>query len=204
MEFPFHEPGLRERRRDQTRVALFEAALDEFRRVGFDRASIARIAERAGVSRPSFYFHFPTKEHVLLALQWNLEQEAVARMAGEESLGGALDAFVESLLEAEDRVGDPELFRDMVRIYARRPEGLPLADQPFPLIAEIGRHLARAAGEGQLRAGLEPARATHLFLTSVFGYLIASGGPPAARRADLRALIGLYVEAPAYQSDPNP
>ena len=48
--------------------------MTEFRRVGVERASIGRIAETAGVSRPSFYFHFPTKDHVLLELQWTLEE----------------------------------------------------------------------------------------------------------------------------------
>ena len=33
---------------------------------GFSNAQIDRIVERAGVARGTFYFHFPTKEHVLV------------------------------------------------------------------------------------------------------------------------------------------
>ena len=77
MGSPFRQQTPRERRRDLTRERLFEAAIEEFRREGFDRASIARIAKRAGVSRASFYFHFPTKDHVLAELQWNLELRIV-------------------------------------------------------------------------------------------------------------------------------
>ena len=66
---PFERPSAREIQRQRTRARLFEAALAEFARTGFDRASVAEIARAADVSRPSFYFHFPTKEHVLLELQ---------------------------------------------------------------------------------------------------------------------------------------
>jgi AcrR family transcriptional regulator len=193
MESPFRQQTPRERRRDLTRERLFEAALEEFRREGFDHASISRIAKRAGVSRASFYFHFPTKDHVLLELQWNLELRVVERLQGRESLRSVLHEFVDGLIEVEDRVGDPELFRDMIRIYTRRPEGLSLDDQPFPLVFEIGKHFAKAAQRGELRQGLEPAQATHLCLTSVFGYLIGSSGPSESWRADLEVLISLYL-----------
>lgn len=197
MEFPFRQPTARERQRDRTRERLFEAALAEFRLEGFDRASVARIAERAGVSRASFYFHFPTREHVLLSLQWNLELGIVERLEGRDSLALAMREFVEGLIETEDGLGDPELFRDMLRIYIRRPAGLALEDQPFPLVFELGRRFAAGARDGELRAGLDPAQATHLFLTSVFGYLIGSNLPPESWRADLEVLISLYLREAA-------
>jgi AcrR family transcriptional regulator len=56
MTFPDALPGRRQRQVDSTRTLLFEAAIAEFRRVGFSRASVSRIAREAGVSRPSFYF----------------------------------------------------------------------------------------------------------------------------------------------------
>ena len=77
MTLPAALPGRRQLQVGSTRTLLFEAAIAEFRRAGFSRASVARIAREAGVSRPSFYFHFPTKEHVLLELQW-LEERTVA------------------------------------------------------------------------------------------------------------------------------
>ena len=44
-------------------------AVDEFRREGFARAQVDRIVAAAGVARGTVYFHFPSKEHVLLELQ---------------------------------------------------------------------------------------------------------------------------------------
>jgi AcrR family transcriptional regulator len=193
MDSPFRQPTPRENQRALTRRRLFDAAIEEFRREGFDRASVTRIAKRAGVSRASFYFHFPTKDHVLLELQWNLELRIVERLRGHESLRSALNEFVEGLIEAEDSVGDRELNRDMIRIYTRRPEGLSLETQPFPVMYELGRCFLLGARKGELRAGLEPAQATHLFLTSVFGYLSGSNGPTESWRADLEVLSSLYL-----------
>jgi AcrR family transcriptional regulator len=194
VESPFRQPTPRERQRDWTRARLFDAALEEFRREGFARASVSRIARRAGVSRASFYFHFPTKDHVLLELQWNLELRLVGHLSGAESLRSALQRFVEGLTEAERSVGDLELFRDMIRIYTRLPDGLALDDQPFPLVLELGRHFLAGARRGELRSGLEAAQATHLFLTSVFGYLIGTRVSVEALRADFEVLISLYLE----------
>lgn len=183
----------RERSGDATRAALFRAALEEFRAVGFDRASVARIARAAGVSRPSFYFHFPTREHVLLELQWSLERRVVERLARCRSLREVLGEFVDTQIEAEASVGDSGLYRDMLSIYARRPEGLPIDEQPFPTVRELERHFARAAERGELRDGLEPAEGALLFLSSVFGLLIGSPGPPEARRGALETLVSLFV-----------
>lgn len=60
-------PGRRETQRLATREKLLAVSVDEFRRVGFAQTDIATIVERAGVSRGTFYFHYPTKEHRLAA-----------------------------------------------------------------------------------------------------------------------------------------
>ena len=79
---PFVLTGPRARQRAATRERLYEAAIAEFRRLGFDRARVSRIAQAAGVSRPSFYAHFPTREHVLYELTWRLSLRVVRRLEG--------------------------------------------------------------------------------------------------------------------------
>ena len=193
MSLPGALPGRRERRVESTRQRLFLAAIAEFRSRGFDRASVAQIAREAGVSRPSFYFHFPTKDHVLLELQWQEERAIVARLEGAPSLRAALHALGEGLIDCEARLGDSELFRDMLSIYARRPADLPLDEQPFPTIAALSRHFAEAAARGELRAGLDPGEAARVCMGSVFGLLIGLPGTPDERRADLELLFSLYL-----------
>jgi AcrR family transcriptional regulator len=186
---PWETPSGREQQRQKTRARIFEAALEEFARVGFDRASVAEIARSAGVSRPSFYFHFPTKDHVLLELQWRKELETLERLEGCKTLRELLTALPEAIIDVLESV-EGEVNRDMLRIYARRPEGLPLDEQPFPLIQLLAQRFAEGASE--LRAGLDPPQAAHLCLTAVFGYLMTAG-PDQDPREDLRALVSLFL-----------
>jgi AcrR family transcriptional regulator len=190
-------PGRRERQVDSTRARLFQAAIAEFRRVGFAQASVARIAREAGTSRPSFYFHFPTKEHVLLELEWLEERALVARLEPPGSLREALDELAEGLLEIEARLGDSDLFRDMFAIYARRPADLHVEEQPYPMVAALARQFGEAAARGELRAGLEPDAAARVCLLSVFGHLSGPPRAPEQRRADLALLFSLYLAEPA-------
>jgi AcrR family transcriptional regulator len=186
----------RERPGDHTRRRLFETAIAEFRRVGVDRASIGRIAEIAGVSRPAFYFHFPTKDHVLLELQWSFEEPIAARVSAARTLDDALAVLVEGLADALERVAHPDVFAEMVRIHTRHAAGRALADQPHYLMRAVAVRFVEAHAADRIRGGLDAAGAAHLFLTSVFGYLSLPVEPDDARR-DLRALVSLYFTEPA-------
>src|SRR5438105_979273 len=70
--------GTRERQRVETRERLFQAALAEIRHTGVAGAQVDRIVTTAGVARGTFYFHFPSKEDVLLEWERRREGEIVA------------------------------------------------------------------------------------------------------------------------------
>ena len=191
MAFPALPPNRRERAGDTTRARLFEAALEEFRRVGFARATVARIAREAGVSAPSFYFHFPTKEHVLFELDHALQLGVAERLKRSRSLREALDALVDELIQAERSVGSPELFRDMLRTATRRFEDAPSDYQTAPALAELGRHFAEGAERGELRPGLDPQRAHLLCFASLYGVWMVV--PSDDRRADFEQIFSFYL-----------
>ncbi len=194
---PFDRAGAREQKRQRTRRRLYEEAVAEFSRVGFGAASVAEIARAAGVSRPAFYFHFPTKEHVLLEMQWHKELELVDALDGCDTLADTLITLADAIVTGTESVEGPGVARDMMSIYARRPEWLPLDEQPFPLARLVEKLFAEGAARGELREGLDPETAPLLALTGMFGYLIAAP-ESSSRRADLRAMLSLYLRnAPA-------
>jgi AcrR family transcriptional regulator len=57
----------RAERQEETRRRIVDAAIDLHGSIGPARMSIAALAERAGVERPTVYRHFPTPESLLQA-----------------------------------------------------------------------------------------------------------------------------------------
>jgi len=180
----------RERRGDRTRAKLVEAALAEFREHGFERASIARIARAAGVSRPTFYFHFPKKEDLLRELIAGFEADIADRAGRAGSAREALEEVIRSVLEIQAAIGD-EVFAEMLRAQTRAVDDE--ADAPEMLVLQaVAPLFVAAAAAGELRGALDPERAANVCLASLFGCLL---DPERTGRAeDLRALVSLFFE----------
>lgn len=60
--------GGRSPRWEATHQRIYAAAMRLFQEHGFERVSVAQLAAAGGVSIPTFYAHFPSKEHVVLQL----------------------------------------------------------------------------------------------------------------------------------------
>mgnify|MGYP000254971886 CR=1 FL=1 len=139
-----------------------------------------------------FYFHYPSKDAVLLDLQWRVEMEIVDHTRACTGLREFLGALIDGLCAAEAGLAAGGLLRVVLSVYIRQPAGLDLADQPFPLMLEVGRRFATGR-DRELRAGLEPAQATDLFLSGLFGLVSGTPGAISARRADLLQLATLFL-----------
>ncbi|HJL15665.1 MAG TPA: TetR/AcrR family transcriptional regulator [Sandaracinaceae bacterium LLY-WYZ-13_1] len=104
----------REQQRERTRRRLYECALEIFRRDGVAACRIDDIASAAGVSRGSFYFHFPTKEHVLLERMRETEDvicEAIDALPEDAAVSEVLEVLNAQLATVWE--GDPELLPDV-------------------------------------------------------------------------------------------
>jgi AcrR family transcriptional regulator len=69
-----------------TREKILDVALDLFTDQGFDGTSMREIAERLRISKPAIYYHFASKEEILLALHLRLHQcvrPTFARLTGQ-------------------------------------------------------------------------------------------------------------------------
>jgi AcrR family transcriptional regulator len=182
----------RDRKGDRTRERLFQAALAEFRDTGFEAASVGAIAQRAGTSRASFYFYYPSKEAVLLDLQWRVEMAVVDETRAAVGLRAFLHALIEAICTADGGIASGGLLRVTLGVYIRQPAGLDLSEQPFPLMMEVARRFVEAR-DGALRPGLDPEQATELFLASLFGLVAGTPGSVATRRDALHTLTTLFL-----------
>src|SRR5262245_48181817 len=110
----------RERQREDTRQRIYDAAMEIFRRDGFDVARVDDVAKAAGVSHGTFYFHFATKDEVLIQCLRASEVRVVAAIDAVPAgapLIAVLDAAAAAI--AQDWEGDPKLFPDVAMVSAR-------------------------------------------------------------------------------------
>ena len=106
--------GLRERKKAQTRRDLMYAALRLFSEHGFERVTIADIAESANVSPRTFFRYFDAKADVC----FGLHSPALEEVEVSEDVIGTTFAQIR---EYARRVAeDPELYRTQARLALER------------------------------------------------------------------------------------
>src|SRR6185437_9344169 len=98
-------PGAPDAAHPNTRERILDAALDLFIEQGFDGTSLRQIAEKLGVTKAALYYHFESKEDILLALHMRLHafgRDALLQMAEGpvtiELWGELLDGLVDQML----------------------------------------------------------------------------------------------------------
>jgi AcrR family transcriptional regulator len=114
--------GLRERKKQATRLALHEAALRLVAERGLDRVSVDDIAERADVSPRTFFNYFPTKDDAVLGL----DPEASARLVEDFLHRPAAESPVQALravarTQAEEMATETELWHLRLRVIDANP-----------------------------------------------------------------------------------
>src|SRR5215472_9632913 len=91
------EPGARER--------MVLAAVDLFTEQGYDATTVAQIAERAGVTKSTFFRHFPDKRELLVAGQETLSRLLTEGIAEAPEKAGPLEAVAAGLERASTVFG---------------------------------------------------------------------------------------------------
>ncbi len=193
-----HSPQqkVREAQRLRTRARVFDAAVAEIGRRGLAGADVAAIAAAAGVARGTFYFHFPTKEHVLVELERAEELAIVAKLrdptADSTDLVSVLSSLAHQVVAVERRLG-PLVFRDMLGLHFAPTR--PVEDQlgEHPLAEFVIETIAQAQRADRVAPDADAGELGVIFLTGLFALLTTGATTPDARTALLNGFVTTVV-----------
>lgn len=107
----------------EKRALILAAATALFLELGYDRTSLARIAERSGVSRATLFKQFPSKAALFDAMvteAWSIAEEEDPPPAGDIVAG--LGAIGHRYAELLGRARMTDLFRIVIAELPRFPE----------------------------------------------------------------------------------
>jgi TetR/AcrR family transcriptional regulator, repressor for uid operon len=168
------QPSAREARRLQTRERILGAAIAEFKRSGMAGAEVSAIVAAAGVAHGTFFFHFPSKEHVLLELESREEARIAAEFArfldSSHDTASALTEVVHLVTNLEQRFG-PVLFKEILALHfsPTRPSKDEWTDHP--VIVLLVREIEQARGDGKIHPEVDAFYSATFFLLGIYGVL---------------------------------
>jgi AcrR family transcriptional regulator len=149
------EPGLRERKKERTRLAIAEAAQRLFRERGFDAVTVAEVAREADVSEGTVFNYFPTKEELFYGQMESFEAalvDAVRERATGESVPEAFRRFV--LEQSRGLAERADLIEAAMRVINASPA---LQAREREIVAQYTGALAELIADETGTGGIEAA-----------------------------------------------
>lgn len=188
-------PTLRDRRRAETTKEIIAAAMAIFASKGFEAATADEIAQRAGVSRATFFNYFPQKELILAEFaRARMERvRALLDSHGGLTLDALLRAFVSFAGENERLTKEG---RSLLPHTLLRPGCQEVLQ---PLFNTMQQSLAAGLERGgELRDDVD----VRLFAETFFGLYIAttlqwsiqSDPPKGWHKRVMRQRLGLFIQ----------
>lgn len=158
----------------EKRALILTAATALFLEQGYDRTSLARIAERSGVSRATLFKQFPTKAALFDAMvteSWSTADEQAAVPPAGDVVDG-LRTIGRRYADLLSRPQMTDLFRIVIAELPRFPE---LADAQFahgkmPYFASVRDYLLAEHEAGRVRVDDADLAATQ-FLGMISNYV---------------------------------
>jgi len=149
------------------------AAIAEFKRSGLAAADVAAIVAAAGVAHGTFFFHFPTKEHVLLELEQR-EEERIAKQLDRyvdatRDLSSTMMEAVRLILGLERRLG-AVLFKDFLALHfsQTRPTD---ESKEHPVVVRVAQEIEQAQQRGEVDPEVNPMNSAVFFLLGLYALL---------------------------------
>ena len=149
-------PGLRERKKQQTREHIAATARRLFAEKGFEHVTVAEIAREADVAEKTVFNYFPTKEDLFYSRLESFEEELLGAIRERAPGVTVLDAVAAFLLtprgvfarrDAGDRAAALEELRTVTRVVTESPALLAREQRVFErYTASLATLLAEETG----------------------------------------------------------
>ena len=169
--------------RKATRAKLVDAALRMFSTSGYEHATVDDISQAAGYSKGAYYFHFSTKDDILLELlrMWTegRTQALQAELGDGKATTAQIRAALEALLSYRDEPRWPGVLLEFWAQALRNQEvSKRLTEAYAAWRRQLGEAFAFAAETGQLRLDSpDDAAAVVLAAHDGFAVQVAIGSP---------------------------
>lgn len=134
--------GLRERKKQQTRQAIFEAARRLFADRGFDEVTVAEIATAAEVSEVTVFNYFPSKEDLFYGGMQFFEEELLEAVRSRPRGESALKALRRRLLESSDGLRTRERIAAIIKAAKMVSASSSLVAREREIVERYTRRLA--------------------------------------------------------------
>jgi TetR/AcrR family transcriptional regulator of autoinduction and epiphytic fitness len=194
---------------DRKRLAIVQAAADQFRSFGFDACSMDKIAAMAGVSKRTVYNHFPSKEELFAETLVQLFHSSATMLDVAYRPGAPLREQLTTLMALKvAAMAEPE-FIALARVAIA--EAIHAPERVRPIVERMGEReqgvtawIRAAQADGKLKAG-DPAFGADLLQGQIkalaFWPQVTMGAPALtpARQAELvEAAVSMFL---AYFSE---
>lgn len=169
------EIGLRERKKQRMYEEVSETAIGLFLAKGFDAVSVAEVAAAAGISKPTLFRYFPTKEDLVLHRFSDHEEEAARVVAGEAKPVAALRRHFLDGLERCDPITGLNDHPQVLAFYSLLYGTPALVARLYGYLERSEAALAEALGgglEARLAAG-QIVAVQRILAQDTFGRIVA-------------------------------
>lgn len=202
-------PRRREQRRQARERLILEAAQELMEAHGYDAMTMDDLAARAGITKPTLYKHFPSKEGIAVRAIVHLMQGARAFLDAQDTMLPAitrLERFLRRLLEAKFSPGHlpigPETRMALTPILRAHPDYMAEFEALVTAVSEV---IEQAKAEGTFRRNL-PTRVAVQMMFSVlrdgdFDIMLQNGSISFAALAD--AVVALLLNGMCTSEKPE-
>jgi len=189
--------SLRERKKERTRRALIDAAVELFERRGYDKTTVADIAAAADIAPRTFFSYFASKEELLFPESDDRVRAAVKAIQERKPGDGPADVLLRALHDVGEASG--EMLSPLAALRTRLAQTVPaVRGRALRLQLDAQREIAahlHAAYPGELDE-VSSSALVGAFIGAVSGalqVLLEGEGDPVKAREKLREATAIAL-----------